>query len=72
MNSASVFCWVWEGILTPTNKPLPLPDNNLLRNGMILLIFFFLSFPAHVSSCLIGLGWVGGQQTHLRELVERL
>lgn len=53
------------------NKPLSLPDNNLLENGMILLIFFLLSFPAHVRSWFMGLGWVGGQQTHPGEQEER-
>lgn len=39
---------------------------------MILLIFFFLFFPAHVTSWLMGLGWAEGQQTHMGELEGRL
>lgn len=72
MNGALVFCWVWEGSISPTNEPSPLHGNNLLRSSMILLIFFFLSFPARVTSWLMGMGWVGGQQTRMGELEEKL
>jgi len=72
MSGALVFCWVWEGSISPANKPLLLRGNNLLGNSVILLIFFLLSFTAHVTVWLMGLRWVGGQQTHMGEVEERL